>query len=114
MQHANKKSVAENLEYGGWVYKNPDGTFSYDEPTKGQPAGLTNMPSKGPNDVAWYHTHGATDPNYDNENFSGADGDKGFSKQENADGYLATPTGVIKKYDVANDKESVLPQTAPP
>ncbi|MBI5442742.1 MAG: DUF4329 domain-containing protein [Deltaproteobacteria bacterium] len=123
MQEANPRSVAENLEYGGWVHRNPDGTYGYDPPTQGQPAGLTNMPAKGPNDVVWYHTHGATDPAYDSENFSGATGDKGYSRNNNATGYVATPTGVIKRYDPAADPgrdnigrtgETTLPATAPP
>lgn len=121
MREANPRSVAENLEYGGWVHRNPDGTYGYDPPTQGQPAGLSNMPDKGPNDVVWYHTHGATDPAYDNENFSGATGDRGYSRANNAPGYLATPTGTIKRYDPAADPgnvrgqgETTLPETAPP
>jgi hypothetical protein len=72
------------------------------------------MPSKGPSDVVWYHTHGAADPGYDNENFSGATGDKGYSKANNAVGYVATPSGAIKKYDPATDTVTTLGDTAPP
>lgn len=114
MKEANPKSVKEGREYGGWLKKNSDGTFSYDPPVKGTKDGLTNMPSKGADDVVWYHTHGADDPGYDNENFSGATGDKGYSKANNATGYLATPTGVIKKYDPATDTVTTLGQSAPP
>jgi len=114
MQEANPKSVKAGREYGGWVRKNSDGTFSYDPPVKGSKDGLTNMPDKGPSDVAWYHTHGAADPGYYNENFSGATGDKGYSKANNATGYLATPSGVIKKYDPATNTVTTLKETAPP
>jgi hypothetical protein len=114
MQHANKESVKESREYGGWVYKNADGTYSYDPPVRGSKDGLTNMPSKGPDDVVWYHTHGSNDPGYDNENFSGATGDKGYSDANNADGYVATPSGAIKKYDVTTKNVTTLPATAPP
>lgn len=114
MQEVNAKSVKEGREYGGWVHKNSDGTYSYDPPVKGSKDGLTNMPGKGPNDVVWYHTHGANDPGYDNENFSGATGDKGYSKANNADGYVATPSGAIKKYDPATDTVTTLGATAPP
>jgi hypothetical protein len=114
MKEANPKSVKEGREYGGWVRKNSDGTFSYDPPVKGSKDGLTNMPSKGPSDVVWYHTHGAADPGYDNENFSGATGDKGYSKANNAVGYVATPSGAIKKYDPATDTVTTLGDTAPP
>jgi hypothetical protein len=113
MQNANPTSVTENLEYGGWVYKNDDGTYSYDPPVRGSEAGLSNMPDKGPNDVVWYHTHAAYDPNYDSENFSGATGDKGYSKVNNAVGYVATPSGAIKKYDPASDTETTLAEKAP-
>jgi hypothetical protein len=114
MKEANPKSVKEGREYGGWVHKNSDGTYSYDPPVKGTKDGLTNMPDKGSNDVLWYHTHGSNDPGYDNENFSGDDGDKGYSKGNSAVGYVATPSGAIKKYDPATDTVTTLPQTAPP
>jgi Domain of unknown function (DUF4329) len=114
MKEANPKSVKENLEYGGWVRKNNDGTFSYDPPLQGSVDGMTNMPDKGASGVAWYHTHGATDPRFDSENFSGATGDKGYSKANNAVGYVATPTGAIKKYDPATDTTTTLGDTAAP
>lgn len=114
MKEANPTSVNQNLEYGGWVKQNADGTYSYDPPVQGTADGLTTMPAKGPSDVVWYHTHAAYDPNYDNENFSGATGDKGYSKANNAIGYVATPSGAIKKYDPATDTVTTLPDTAPP
>ena len=114
MKEANPKSVKEGREYGGWVRKNSDGTFSYDPPVKGSKDGLTNMPSKGTSDVVWYHSHGAAEPGYDNENFSGSTGDKGYSKGNNAIGYVATPSGAIKKYDPATDTVTTLGDTAPP
>ena len=114
MRNANPASVREGREYGGWIRKNPDGTYTPYPATRGGKDGLTNMPDKGPDDVAWWHTHGANDPGYDNENFSGADGDKGYSKANNAPGYLATPTGTMKKYDPATDTVTTLPGSAPP
>lgn len=114
MRAANPASVKEGREYGGWVHKNSDGTYTPAPATRGSKDGLTNMPDKGDDDVAWWHTHGANDPGYDNENFSGVTGDKGYSKANNAPGYLATPTGVIKKYDPATDTVTTLPDTAPP
>jgi hypothetical protein len=71
------------------------------------------MPGKGPNDVAWWHTHGAPDPGYDTENFSDLQGDKDFSRYYDAPGYLATPSGTIKRYDPATDSVTALTQTAP-
>lgn len=120
MQQHNPTSVKQNLEHGGWIKKNPDGSFSAQPAVVGTPAGLSNIPAKGPDDVAWWHTHAATDPalitpaGNGNEVFSGNTGDKGFSKANNAPGYLATPTGVIRRYDPATDTVTDLPDTAPP
>jgi type VI secretion system secreted protein VgrG len=126
MQGYNPASVAQNREFGGWIKKNPDGTFTAQPAVRGSEAGLDNMPDKGANDVAWWHTHGAVVPDghggdkYDSENFSGADGDKGYSKANNATGYVATPSGAIKSYDPSADHGApgegvtTLPDTAPP
>ena len=114
MQKANPNSVKQGREYGGWVKKNSDGTYSYDPPVKGTKDGLSNMPNKGSSDEAWYHTHGAPDPGYDNENFSGATGDKGYSKATKSVGYLATPSGVIKKYDPKTGVVTTLSDKATP
>jgi uncharacterized Zn-binding protein involved in type VI secretion len=114
LQLANPGSVADNLEYGGWISQNSDGTFTYGPIVQGEPAGLT-PPSKGPNDVADFHTHAAFDPLYDNENFS--DDDKDTNRTDGVVGYLATPSGAIKKFDPAApaaSAETTLPDTAPP
>lgn len=114
MKASNPASVKEGREYGGWVRKNSDGTYTPRPATRGTKDGLTNMPDKGTDDVAWWHTHGANDPGYNNENFSGATGDKGYSKANSAVGYLATPTGVIKRYDPGTNTVTTLPDTAKP
>jgi len=114
MKAANPGSVKQHREFGGWIQRNADGTYTPHEATRGTKAGLENIPSKGADDVAWWHTHGSSDKGYDNENFSGDDGDKGYSKATNAVGYLATPSGVIKKYGPGTNSESVLGDTAPP
>ena len=72
------------------------------------------MPANGASYVVRYHTHGAAETDYDNENFSGATGDKRYSKANNATGYVATPSGAIKKYDPSTDTVTVLGDTAPP
>lgn len=122
MREANPRTTADMKEYGGWVYRNPDGTFTYDPPTRGQLAAVENMPNPPPNAVAWYHTH-PNHPAYDGENFSGATGDKGYSRATSMPGYVATPTGRVMRYDPAADPghdntghtgETTLPATAPP
>lgn len=112
MQEANPKSVAENLEYGGWVKEHPDGTFGYHPPTRGTVDGMQNMPKKGPDDVCWWHCHGAEDARFKSEEFSG--GDRRYSARNDAPGYVATPKGKIMKYDPATGAEVVLPDKAPP
>ena len=99
--YINPSSIADSREYGGWIHKDADGKYHYSEPTKGTKDGLANIPDAAATDVAWYHTHGSADPGYDNENFSGATGDKGYSDALNKVGWLATPAGAIKKYDPA-------------
>lgn len=122
MREANPRTTADGSEYGGWVYRNPDGTYTYDPPTRGQPVSVTNMPSAPPNAAAWYHTHPQV-AGYDGENFSGERGDKGYSRATGRPGYVATPTGRTMRYDPAADPghdntghtgETTLPSTAPP
>jgi uncharacterized Zn-binding protein involved in type VI secretion len=122
MREANPRTTADGAEYGGWVYRNPDGTYTYDPPTRGQPVSVTNMPSAPSNAAVWYHTHPQV-AGYDGENFSGARGDKGYSRATGRPGYVATPTGRTMRYDPAADPahdntghtgETTLPATAPP
>ena len=96
LNEINPTSVRENLEYGGWVYRNQDNTFGSSAPVRGQAASVT-LPSPssstpaGSTVTASYHTHAGFDPRYDNENFSPqdifADNSLGIG------GYLATPAG---------------------
>jgi RHS repeat-associated protein len=110
MQGANPQSQAMGKEVGGWVHQNPDGTYSAGPVATGTPTGLPNMPQPGPGDVAWWHTHPAV-PGYDGENFSQAD--YGYSRGTGSPGYVATPSGAIKKFDPGTSSVSTLPQTAP-
>jgi len=96
--YINPASVREGREYAGWIHRNMDGTYSYNEPIPGtkdeSDAGEPNM-----NDTDLYHTHGSYDPDYYNEKFSGSDGDKGVADFYNRPIYVATPLGKMKKYD---------------
>lgn len=93
----NPISVAQNLEYGGWVYRNPDNTFSATEPIKGTVdrvnIGSPTSVSSG-SVTATYHTHAAYDPTYDSENFSYLD--ITMNNNWGVDGYLGTPAGYYK------------------
>ena len=46
-------------------------------------------------DVVYYHTHGAYDLRYDNENFS--DADENYASYFNINGYVGTPGGRFGK-----------------
>jgi len=94
----NPTSVAQNREYGGWVYRNLDATFSAGEPKKGTVDKVNlgspmDVPS-GTTTTASYHTHGAFDPIYDSEHFSAVD--VTMNDTWGVDGYLGTPAGYLK------------------
>ena len=108
----NSTSISENREHGGLIYRNSDGSYSFTGPTAGRKKSVDprNAPApNGANVTAYYHTHGAYNPKYNDEDFS-TNGDIPFAKRHKMDGYLATPTGKIKYYDYANDVIKVLQQ----
>jgi RHS repeat-associated protein len=114
----NQTSKKHNREFGGWMYQNPDGTFSYTAPVEGGPAGVDpqnfNPIPPDTNIAGDYHTHGAYDPNLNmpgnprpgapgynwnndgNEVFS--DPDKAGNELEGGTGYLGTPQGTTEEY----------------
>ena len=106
----NPTSVRENREYGGWVYQNPDGSFSSTAPVRGEVASVnignptTSVPP-GTTATASYHTHGGPDPRFLNEQFSPQDlsADRFF----NVDGYLSTPAAALLFHNVRTGPESV-------
>ena len=124
---ANPKSIKDNLEYGGLVYQNPDGSYDYTAPLPGtadgfDPALAAPFVPKGDVVVGDYHTHGdysfrdttgvitrttASKDTFNSDNFSPSDSkwikhDAGGNSAYR--GYLGTPSGVFKVYDpVGND-----------
>jgi RHS repeat-associated protein len=105
-------------EYGGWLYQNPDGTYSYASPVPGGPRGVspgdfTPIPS-GTSLAGAYHTHGAFDPavNAADNPRPGTpgynplhDGNEIFGPRDkhnldnlNLPGFLGTPQGTIREY----------------
>ena len=99
----NPVSVEQNLEYGGYVYRFSDGSYSTTQPVSGTPVSLTLLNPvfvipAGTDATAVYHTHAAFDPNYDNENFSPTD--LASDREFNLDGYLGTPGGQFKYHEV--------------
>ena len=93
----NPTSIAQGLEYAGRIYKNPDGTYSYTRPNRGtKDSSSTGLCPAGTTDAGDCHTHGANDPEYDNENFSITD--KAANDSGQLPGFLGTPNGDIKIY----------------
>ena len=93
----NGKSIREDREFAGKIYKKPDGTYSYTEPRRGGPHVSDAGPlPKGTDDAGDYHTHGAESSGYDDQNFSSTD--KAGNIAKGTPGYLGTPTGEIKKF----------------
>jgi RHS repeat-associated protein len=94
----NPTSIKRNQEFGGRIYQNPDGTFSYTAPVPGNEENIrTGEVPEGKQDAGDYHTHGKPDPRYPSiEDFS--DRDKHNNDYDETPGYLGTPSGLIKKY----------------
>ncbi len=122
MSVVNPLSVRRNLEYGGSIYRNPDGTFSPSRlVVEGTPLSVAFNPHllvpKGRRASAAWHTHGATTPGYVNEFFS--PGDIHFSNFYLVDMYLGTPMGrmfeyirteqMVYQYVGRNNNEFILP-----
>lgn len=98
----NPTSIKEGREYAGLVYQVADGVYTYTSPNPGSSS--RSMPSFFStvwvtifrNRCALYHTHGADDPEYNNEDFSSTD--KAAYERRGQPGYVGTPSGDIKMY----------------
>lgn len=102
LNRVNPLSVDQNVEYGGWVVINQDGSYSPTATVTGDNSSVTipgSLIPIGTRPTATIHTHAAFDPRFDNENFSPTDleGDRRL----NLDGYLGTPGGQFKYHEVA-------------
>ncbi|HEV7475020.1 MAG TPA: DUF4329 domain-containing protein [Pyrinomonadaceae bacterium] len=103
LRRINRRSRRQNREYAGRICQNANGfTFT--------PAVMGTQDSSDPNaspcptgstTVASYHTHGANNPLYENEQFSNIAGDIQFATSEGMPAYLATPARLMLVYDPA-------------
>jgi RHS repeat-associated protein len=93
----NAKSISEDREYAGRIFQNPDGSFGYTAPIRGQKktSDFGQCPP-GKKNAGQYHTHGKANPAYLDEVF--AYPDMWWADQENVPSYLGTPSGNIGKY----------------
>ncbi len=107
-------SDAAKREVGGWIYRNPDGTYSHDI-IMGEKTSIPRerIPNPPPGAVGFWHTHPYV-PGYDGENFSNVGGDKDFAREcrsrlSSFGGiYVGTPSGIIKKFDPSSGNETVI------
>ncbi len=94
----NATSIKENLEYAGKIYINSNGTYSYTVPVRGEEHRSKPGPiPEGTKLAGRYHTHGADNDGYDDQNFS--DADKDNSIRHKVPSFLGTPNGEVKKFD---------------
>lgn len=115
LNRINPISVRQNLEHGGWIYRNADNTFGYTDPVTGTIASVNigNPVSSVPTGTvasASYHTHGGPDPRYDNEHFSPQD--ILADDVSHTDGYLGTPAGYMKLHDYRTGSITVVRRIA--
>ena len=101
----NPISILTNTEVTGTIYRIPLMGYTYSYPTKNGPAASDNGP---PCLIcsAYYHTHAAFDPGYDNENFSNAD--VTLARQNGVAMYLGIPSGAIKVFDPATGRVTIV------
>jgi RHS repeat-associated protein len=98
----NPLSKDENVEYAGSIYKNADGTYSYTAP---KPGGsdwsnpMNSLPEDNSSVTAWYHTHGAYDPNIGPGNFTFSPADRQVSDATRKPNYMADPRDEVHRYD---------------
>lgn len=111
LQEVNPRSVRENREYGGSIYRHGDGTYSSTKPIKGTNDSVAFNPitivPRGTTATAYYHTHAAYDPRYASEVFSRQD--IRFLRFWRLDGYLATPAGRMWWYELRTGTEWFWP-----
>ena len=97
-----EQSQHEGVEYGGWIYGNEDGTYSFTKPVRGtpyevDPGDQAKVLPPGTFPAGGYHTHvpiPGVEPEL-LENFSNRD--RNWARGMCMPLYLGTPGGVIKK-----------------
>ena len=104
----NPTSITQNKEYGGFIYRNPDGTFSYTDPHVNKDAGIGDangiprfwqIPIP-PNTQrgGWYHTHAGGPMSPINSDFSPQDMDIFDKSLHGSPGFLGVPNGQVRMY----------------
>ncbi|MDQ4627952.1 RHS repeat-associated core domain-containing protein [Janthinobacterium lividum] len=113
----NPKSIRDNLEYGGLIYKGKNGKYDFTKATRGDLDGVDPWSgkkiSKNCEETGYWHTHGnyskrdGTPTTKENDYFNSNDfspADKNAAKLSGQGkteyrGYVGTPSGVFKGYN---------------
>lgn len=83
-------SIAESVEYCGYIFETDDGALAATAPARGR-EDFCDLPRPDDSVLASYHTHGSYSEFYDNEVPSIDDVTSDFDAQ--IDGYISTPGG---------------------
>jgi hypothetical protein len=104
----NPTSINQDREYGGWIYRMPNGFYSYTAPLRGGQHSV--YPGERVSDaLGIYHTHGSdNDPAYDGERFSHADMDIPYGDSA----WVGTPSGRILRFATSGTPFKELPKPA--
>lgn len=130
MKRYNSKSIRDNLEYGGLIYKTSDGRYDYTKATRGDIDGVSPWSGKkipkGSDEVGYWQIHGnyskevngilvptgnKADDVYDSDNFSDMDIDVANDEAKGRCeyfGYIGTPSGKLKGYNAKTKKTYTL------
>jgi hypothetical protein len=102
-----KKSSREDREYGGFIYNDSTGRFSYTSPQHGDQRSMDvntfKCPPAGTNKTAIYHTHpgsGYNVPYFSTDDYL-------VSNIHRLDIYLGTESGLIKEWDPVSDGRTI-------
>ncbi len=91
------QTAKRGIEFGGFLYKNSNGRYSYSSPVASDPTSIPTLFSSPQalvsGIVGWFHDHPLV-PGYNNDMFSGADL---LDTRKTGPGYLGTATGRILK-----------------
>jgi RHS repeat-associated protein len=111
----NGASIIRGTEFGSTIYSiksNGKSGYTYTEADIGENDNVRpSAPLEGKTSVAWAHTHGKYEEGYLNNDFSSSD--KWYSYNHGIDGYVVTPDGSLKKYDVETTNVSTVSTDMP-
>jgi hypothetical protein len=109
-KYYNGASILRGKEFGSSIYEvnvNGKTRYSYSEAAEGTNDGTNiSSPPNAEKVVGDIHSHGKYESGYDNNDFSPQD--KADNDDQEIDGYVSTPNGSLKKYNVATQEETTI------